>query len=81
MNRRTVLRQLGPAAWTACSVANVLASERASEEPPPASFLTPPEEIESRVKAARPLLGGTIPADLAHRLGTTHYDGQYSLTQ
>ena len=42
--------------------------------------LTPAAEIEERVRQARPLLGGTIPADLAWRLGTTHYDGHYFLT-
>ena len=43
--------------------------------------LTPAREIEGRVRAARPLLGGKIPADFANRLGTTHYDGHYFLTQ
>lgn len=80
MNRRTFLRRLGPVAAMAPAVASVLAGERVPEVPPRATSLTPPEEIEQRVKAARPMLGGIIPADLAHRLGTTHYDGQYSLT-
>lgn len=44
------------------------------------SGLTSPEEIRKRVRAAQPLLGGTIPADLKNRLGTTHYDGHYHLT-
>ena len=43
--------------------------------------LTPAAEIEERVRTARPLLGGKIPANLADRLGTTHYDGHYFLTQ
>jgi DNA-binding NarL/FixJ family response regulator len=42
--------------------------------------LTPPAEIEARVREARPLRGGKIPADLVWRLGTTHYDGHYFLT-
>jgi len=42
--------------------------------------LTPAAEIEERVRLARPLLGGKIPSDLADRLGTTHYDGHYHLT-
>jgi len=46
-----------------------------------AVLLTPPEEIERRVRKARPLLGGPIPADLKDRLGATHYNGRYFLTQ
>ena len=42
--------------------------------------LTTASEIQSRVKAARPLMGGTIPANFRDRLGTTHYDGHYHLT-
>ncbi|MEY3897201.1 MAG: hypothetical protein RLZZ214_2722 [Verrucomicrobiota bacterium] len=42
--------------------------------------LTSPAEIEKRVRAARPLQGGLIPADLKNRLGATHYDGHYHLT-
>jgi hypothetical protein len=42
--------------------------------------LTPTSEIESRIRAARPMLGGPIPADLAKRLGVTHYDGRYHFT-
>lgn len=43
--------------------------------------LTAESEIEERVRAARPLLGGAIPADLKSRLGATHYDGRYYLTE
>jgi hypothetical protein len=43
--------------------------------------LTPPDEIESKVRKARPLLGGAIPADLKDRLGATHYDGKYYRTR
>lgn len=43
--------------------------------------LTPESEIEERVRAARPLLGGKIPADLPARLGATHYDGRYYFTE
>lgn len=42
--------------------------------------LTPAAEIEDRVRQARPMLGRVIPNDLANRLGTTHYDGHYHLT-
>jgi len=58
---------LAPASWT-----------RAAN---PSPGLTPAQEIEERVRAAQPLLGGKIPANLADRLGTTHYDGHYFLTQ
>ncbi|MEI6077763.1 MAG: hypothetical protein WCS94_19430 [Verrucomicrobiota bacterium] len=43
--------------------------------------LSAPAEIEEQVRIARPLLGGKIPANLAERLGTTHYDGHYYLTR
>lgn len=39
--------------------------------------LTPEEEIEERVRKARPLLGGKVPRDLKQRLGATHYAGRY----
>jgi hypothetical protein len=83
MNRRTFLRQLGPLAATASAVTRGFADQRSPGSDPavPAPFLTSPEEIQSRVKAAQPSLGGTIPADFAERLGTTHYDGQYSFSQ
>jgi hypothetical protein len=42
--------------------------------------LTPAAEIRERTRAARPLTGGKIPADLREILGTTHYDGRYRLT-
>lgn len=42
--------------------------------------LTPPDEVRARVRAARPLAGGKIPANLKDILGTTHYDGRYRLT-
>jgi hypothetical protein len=51
-----------------------------AEPPICKSSLTPASEIERRVQAARPLLGGKIPADLKARLGTTHYDGHYHLS-
>jgi hypothetical protein len=43
--------------------------------------LTPAAEIEERVRAARPLRGGPIPADFAKRFGATHYDGRYHFTE
>ena len=39
------------------------------------------EEIERKVRTARPLLGGQIPSDLEARLGATHYDGKYYRSQ
>lgn len=42
--------------------------------------LTPTSEVEQLVAAARPLSGGQIPTNLAHRLGATHYDGRYCFT-
>lgn len=42
--------------------------------------LTPEQEIRARVEAARPLRGGVVPVDLKDRLGVTHYDGHYHLT-
>ncbi len=47
----------------------------------PGPRLTPPEEIERRVRRARPLLGGAIPADLKDRLGAAHYNGKYYRTR
>lgn len=43
--------------------------------------LSSESEIEERVRAARPLLGGRIPADLKSRLGATHYDGRYYFSE
>lgn len=40
---------------------------------------TPTDQIRTRVEAARPSRG-TLPRDLADRLGATHYDGKYHLT-
>ena len=40
--------------------------------------LTPPAAVQAAVRAARPLLGGPIPADLPDRLGAAHYDGKYA---
>ena len=71
MDRRQFL---GAIAATAASRA-LPAREAGS---PPA--LTPQSQIEPIVAAARPLLGGAIPADLAQRLGATHYAGKYHLT-
>ena len=51
-------------------------SANAAQAPP----LTPSAVIQARVKAARPLLGGIIPANLKDTLGITHYDGHYHLT-
>lgn len=42
--------------------------------------LTSAEEIAKQIEHHRPLAGATIPADLADRLGATHYDGRYHLT-
>ena len=47
----------------------------------PYSFLTPADEIKKQVDLLRPSKGGALPADLARRLGATHVDGKYHLTQ
>jgi len=52
----------------------------AASDPVPLN-LTPAADIEARVRAARPLLGGKVPADLVRRLGATHYAGRYCLTE
>ena len=74
--RRQFLRQAG-AAGLAASARSSLA---AFAEEKPGVRLTPAAEIEERTRKARPLLGGTIPRNLADRLGATHYDGHYHLT-
>jgi len=77
ITRRQFLQQTGAvAALASLAPANLFAADG-----PPKTSLTPAAEIEERVRAARPLLGGKIPADLARRLGATHYDGHYFLTQ
>ncbi len=40
----------------------------------------PEQDILARVNPVRPLRGGTIPADLARRLGTAHVGGRYHFT-
>ena len=74
--RRQFLRQAG-AAGLAASARSSLA---AFAEEKPGVRLTPAAEIEERTRKARPLLGGTIPRNLADRLGVTHHDGHYLLT-
>ena len=73
MRRRDCLQCLTAACLGATMARDVLS---APQSPP----LTPPEEIDQRVRKARPLLGGLIPADLKRRLGATHYGGKYQLT-
>lgn len=75
INRRDCLKYL--AAATGAPFAQATTPSRQSTSP----YLTPIEEIEHRVRAARPLLGGPIPADLRDRLGTTHYHGKYYFTE
>ena len=76
ITRRQFLQQTGAvAALASLTPANLFAADN-----PAKAGLTPAAEIEERVRAARPLLGGKIPADLARRLGATHYDGHYFLT-
>ena len=76
MKRREFIRNasagLGAAAFTP-SFAAIAAVESGPR-------LTPAAEIEERVRAARPSLGGQIPADFAKRFGATHYDGRYHFT-
>jgi hypothetical protein len=76
ISRRHFMKQAGVGLATAVLTPALIAqaAERAGVK------LTPAAEIEERVRRARPLLGGTIPSDLANRLGTTHYDGHYHLT-
>lgn len=77
INRRQFLRQTGAGLATAAIAPSLMG---ASSEPGGLK-LTPAAEIEQRVKAARPLLGGTIPKDLAARLGATHYGSHYYFTR
>ena len=77
ISRRTFLKQAGLGAAAITMMPHELAHAAGSSK----YALTPAREIEGRVRAARPLLGGKIPADFANRLGTTHYDGHYFLTQ
>jgi hypothetical protein len=74
--RRSFLAQsTALAALAALKPFNVLATT-----PSGTPQLTPAAEILTRVNAARPLLGGGIPAGLKNTLGVTHYDGHYHLT-
>lgn len=75
ISRRTFLKQ-GAALASIAALRPWDSLSRATTVP----GLTNPAEIEVHVKAARPLLGGAIPADLANTLGLTHYDGHYHLT-
>ena len=76
MTRRDFLRHAGAgAALATLSPAHLVHAALSN------SKLTPAADIERRVRLARPMLGGQIPANLADRLGTTHYDGHYFLTQ
>ena len=74
--RRQFLRQAGAAgvAALACPPFRASAAEQSGVR------LTPVAEIEERARKARPMFGGIIPPDLADRLGATHYDGHYHLT-
>jgi hypothetical protein len=72
IHRRSFLKQSAAAALATLGSARAFAAD--------ASFLTESAEIEKRVREARPLSGGKIPADLKNRLGLTHYDGHYHLT-
>lgn len=76
ITRRHFLRQTGARIAAAALSPAFLA---AAAETTGIKF-TPAAEIEEKVRKARPLLGGRIPRDLAGRLGATHYDGHYHLT-
>ena len=81
MQRRQFLQTIGQSAL-AVSALSHQKSLTAQDKPQAAPLkLTPPAEIEARVRAAQPLLGGAIPTDIASRLGATHYGGKYFLTQ
>ena len=73
IDRRRFLKQSGAAAALAA-----FGQSRSFAADTP--VLTAPADIEKRVREARPLLGGKIPASLKDRLGATHYDGHYHLT-
>lgn len=75
MDRRTFIKN----ASAGLALAGLTPTSFAQTTFDPQIKLTPAAEIEERVRKARPLLGGKIPADLADRLGTTHYDGHYFL--
>ncbi len=77
ITRRSFIHQTGAGIVVAAVAPSFLA--KAAEKS--GIQLTPAAEIEERVRKARPLLGGKIPANLADRLGTTHYDGHYFLTK
>ena len=77
MNRRTFIKNT--TAGLALAGLSPMGFSQTSAGSP--GGLTSASEIEMRVRAARPLLGGNIPADLADRLGATHYDGHYFLTK
>ena len=74
MHRRDCIKCL---AATALGLPFGMAADCVSSAP----RLTLPEEIERKVRKARPLLGGPIPSDLKDRLGATHYGGTYYRTQ
>ena len=76
ITRRHFLRQAGASVAAAAFTPALIARAAGESE----VKLTVAAEIEERVRKARPLLGGVIPHDLADRLGTTHYDGHYHLT-
>jgi len=91
MNRREYIKYVAGAALlsgisTACAKVGITPPPCTDCDPvpPPDSpfgFLTPAAEIQKRVNLLRPSRGGAIPADLARRLGATHVDGKYHLTQ
>lgn len=76
ITRRQFIRQTS-VGFAAAAIAPSFLAEGAEKS---GIKLTPAGEIEERVRRARPLFGGKIPAKLATRLGTTHYDGHYHLT-
>lgn len=75
MNRKEFIGSTaGSAAFVMAGTS--LGKEAAMKEP----VFTSEDVISKSVAAARPLSGGAIPADLAARLGATHYGGKYHLT-
>jgi hypothetical protein len=77
ITRRHFLRQTGAGLATVAMAPSLIAA--ADEQS--GLTLTPAAEIEERVRAARPLLGGEIPRDLTNRLGATHYGSHYYFTK
>ena len=91
MNRREYIKFIaGTALFSGVSIACSKSGIKPDEPPAPPSPPTPdplpygltsPDEIAAQVAKSRPSRGGVIPANLKDRLGASHVDGKYHLTQ